>query len=440
MFKKLLTFIMLIFVVVGLGMGIYFASFSGGETQEEKSKNDAIFGSIQTKQVEVTEFFTFGTCFNFSGKLAGVSKDNFESAKLFITDGKGVEKTYALEGKIEDGILNLTTTAQLNTGLILDELTEGEYVVLARIKLNNSVNPKYYSLSNSSEYPNIEYYTMTKENKTHKIDIEFKNKTYNEQEIAYLSIQVASSEKPENVYDIVIDAGHGGKDVGEKSGNDTEADITLAYAKVLKQRLEAQGLKVKLTRDDANTDSYTATNMYDENGRIPIACRSKAKYMISFHINNGNNGLKGLEIYSPCKSNLDFAQNMANKIVNYTNLEYSNNHSFKRGDGVYVRNFTQSIIHEYTNTANKKGYEPYQITLETPYLYTIREVGGIATNAYVDGRNKSYSANPYYRSNQGIECYQIEMGYIKNDLENIKTQMEQYVTAISEAISENLLK
>ena len=73
-------------------------------------------------------------------------------------------------------------------------------------------------------------------------------------------------------------------------------------------------------------------------------------------------------------------------------------------------------------------------------MYTIREVGGIATNAYVDGRNKSYSANPYYRSNQGIECYQIEMGYIKNDLENIKTQMEQYVTAISEAISENLLK
>ena len=102
-----------------------------------------------------------------------------------------------------------------------------------------------------------------------------------------------------------------------------------------------------------------------------------------------------------------------------------------------MRNFTQSVINEYTNTANKKGYEPYKITLDTPYLYTIREVGGIATNAYVDGRNTSYSANPFYQSNQGIECYQIEMGYIKNDLEILKNEMEQYVTAISEAILEN---
>jgi hypothetical protein len=160
--------------------------------------------------------------------------------------------------------------------------------------------------------------------------------------------------------------------------------------------------------------------------------------MLSFHINSGNSGLKGLEIYSPCKSNLNFAQSMANKITSYTSLEYSNNNSFKQGEGVYVRNFTQSVINEYANTANKKGYEPYNITLDTPYLYTIREVGGIATNAYVDGRNTSYSANSYYNSNQGIECYQIEMGYIKNDLEIIKTQMEQVVTAISESILENI--
>ena len=94
--------------------------------------------------------------------------------------------------------------------------------------------------------------------------------------------------KPEEVYDFVIDAGHGGKDVGEKSGTDTEENITLLYAKQLKEKLENQGLKVKLTRDDLNTNSYTATNMYDDNGRISIACQSKAKYMISFHINNGN--------------------------------------------------------------------------------------------------------------------------------------------------------
>ena len=40
------------------------------------------------------------------------------------------------------------------------------------------------------------------------------------------------------------------------------------------------------------------TNMYDANGRITIACESKAKLMISLHVNNGKESLSGLEIYS----------------------------------------------------------------------------------------------------------------------------------------------
>ena len=49
-------------------------------------------------------------------------------------------------------------------------------------------------------------------------NIGFKNKTYNEHEYTYLGIEVANAEKPEEVYDIVLDAGHGGKDKGENGG------------------------------------------------------------------------------------------------------------------------------------------------------------------------------------------------------------------------------
>lgn len=104
---------------------------------------------------------------------------------------------------------------------------------------------------------------------------------------------------------------------------------------------------------------------------------------------------------------------------------------------MYVRNFTKQVIKEFENTANKKGYEPYNLTLDTPYLYTIREVGGIATGAYVDGRNTAYSANRFYKSNQGIECYQLELGYIKNDLEIIRNEETEIVDAISETIKNN---
>ena len=39
-------------------------------------------------------------------------------------------------------------------------------------------------------------------------------------------------------YKVVIDAGHGGSDKGEKSGDITEADVSLEYAKLLKASLE----------------------------------------------------------------------------------------------------------------------------------------------------------------------------------------------------------
>ncbi len=45
----------------------------------------------------------------------------------------------------------------------------------------------------------------------------------------------------------------------------------------------------------------------------------------------------------------------------------------------------------------------------------LRETGGIATGAYIDGRNKEYGKNNYYNSNIGIEAYLLELGYINND-------------------------
>ena len=134
-------------------------------------------------------------------------------------------------------------------------------------------------------YQPIDYYTVTKNGENNKIRIEFLKKEINGNTYNYLGLNVTKAETAE-CYDFVIDSGHGGTDSGEKKDGYTEANITLDYAKDLKVKLEELGLKVKLTRDDENTDTFTSTNMYNDNGRITIACESKAKYMISFNVNN----------------------------------------------------------------------------------------------------------------------------------------------------------
>lgn len=437
MLKKLFKVGCLVLIIIGVVYGVKLTIKRQVPDVSKKEVEQKIFSMIQTKTANITSFYTYGRAFNLKGEIKGISKDNFESVKLLITDGIEYEKEYELNYELNDSVLSFISSNEINSGLIIDELTGTEYYVLLRLKLNNSIEPRFYSFSNNSELKDIDYYTVTKDGKNRKVEIGFISKEVEEKEYNLLKLSLKEETLPEDVYDIVIDAGHGGKDDGENAGSITEADVTLEYAKLLKTSLEEKGYKVFLTRDDENTDYYNYTNMYDQDGRITTACRSKAKLMISLHINQGNSSLKGLEIYCPCNSNLEFAKQLANKINEASSIELSNSTSFKEFDGVYVRNFTKSEIKAFANTAENKGYEPYSITTDTPYLYTIRETGGIATNAYVDGRNTAYSANEYYNSNQGLECYQIELGYIKNDLDIITNEKENYIKAITEAICDN---
>ena len=437
MLKKVFKLGCLILIIIGVVYGVKLTIKRQMPDTTKREAEEKIFSMIQTKTANITSFYTYGKAFNLKGEIKGISKDNFENVKLLITDGIEYEKEYELKYELNDSILTFLSSNEINSGLIIDNLTGEEYYVLLRIKLNNSIEPKYYSFSNNSELKDIDYYTVTKDGKNKKVEITFTKKEFKENEYNFLKLALKEEKLPEDVYDIVIDAGHGGIDKGEIKDGITEADVTLDYAKLLKTKLEEKGYKVFLTRDDENTAYYNHTNMYDQDGRIGLACKTKAKLMISFHINQGNNSLSGLEIYSPCNSNLEFAKQLATKINEKSTIEFSNNTSFREFDGVYVRNFTKAEIKAFAKTAEDKGYEPYPITVETPYLYTIRETGGLATNAYVDGRNTAYSANEYYDSNQGLECYQIELGYIKNDLGVITNEKENYIEAITEAICNN---
>lgn len=80
-------------------------------------------------------------------------------------------------------------------------------------------------------------------------------------------------------FTIVIDAGHGGKDVGAVDNGAKEKDINLAVAKNLASLLKKKkGINVVMTRDD---DTFVTLQE-----RADIANRSKGKLFISIHTNS----------------------------------------------------------------------------------------------------------------------------------------------------------
>ena len=109
-------------------------------------------------------------------------------------------------------------------------------------------------------------------------------------------------------------------------------------------------------------------------------------------------------------------------------------------NGVYVWTYSEQDIEDAREYAQYMGYEMYEnLTIQTPYLFMIRETGGIMTKAYVDGRNTSIGNNPYYNSNITAEAYLLELGFINSqaDVNNLINNKEAYINAIADAIVSN---
>lgn len=92
---------------------------------------------------------------------------------------------------------------------------------------------------------------------------------------------------------VIIDAGHGGTDLGAKGcGNIYEKDIALQVVKLLEKKLKAEGFKVHLTRSGDKNISLASRNT--------LANQLKADAFISVHLNSSGkigSDAKGVETY-----------------------------------------------------------------------------------------------------------------------------------------------
>lgn len=397
--KKILF---LAFLLITIVSGIYFYN---------EYKFNEFIKKIEKEKIEVDSYYVYGKHLNFSGST------NFKKGEL-ILKSKKEEIKYKISFKNN----KFYVSNKINKGINLDKLDSSKYYVL--LKVNN----KYYSFKNKNK-KSITYYSTIKNNKTHKMNISFDK---------YFTIDSKNSSS-KNIYDIVIDPGHGGDDSGAVNGKYYEADLTYKYSISLKEKLESLGYKVKLTRN-----KNEGIKTYGKNSRTSTPNDVHAKLVISIHFNSSESYISqsGFEVYAPDNADLDFAKNIANSLNKNTSLTYSTNTAYLNSKGIYIKNFTYSDIAYMNEQADINGYYHYNITTSTPYLYMIRETGGKITNAFVDGRNTKYEANPYYNSNTGVEAYLLELGYINNskDLKVILNEKSKFINSIANEIDKYMKK
>lgn len=388
-------------------------------------------------QVNMNEYIIYGNHLNIKGTLnKGENLIDIKSISLVLKNNDQ-EINFDINYEENENNIEFYTSKEINSGIYLDDISKGDFAFLLKIEYNDDNNLiKYYGIKNNTNYKESVYYTVTKNGNNNKITISNKNYKLNNESFKYMNFNIKNS-NDDNIYDIVIDPGHGGSDVGAVSGNYYESNLALSYSLKLEKKLKKLGLKVKLTRDtDVTVDSY------GDLGRAVIPNKVKAKYLFSIHLNSTPYKMKngGVEVYAPSNIDYGFARNLAYNIVNVTGSNYSNNTNDKIEDGIYVKYLSREDIASSVENAKKNNYEPYNIKNNTLYYFIIRETGGRITNAYVDGRDKKHGGNQFYDSNIGVESYLLELAFMSSDkdLNNFVKNMDKYVDAVVLSITKEL--
>lgn len=410
-------------------------------SQDEQRYIKQILKNASKEEYAYLDLYTiYGNHMNVNGHLRStrVTEDvTFLKSLDLVIKSKDEELKYPLNYDVKEDKIYFKLSENINQGVDLEKIPEGEYYVLIRAYGEEEETFKDYSIHNLSEYKDNEYYTLTKNDENRKVKLIFETLDFKKYYMNVFKITSNLTRLPQDVYDIVIDVGHGGRDPGAMSRGNEEADYTLQYSLLLKRELELAGFKVKLCREK---DEYVPE--YGEGGRAIIPYETKAKLCLSIHLNSSNydDTEGGVEVYCPNHADLTFGKSIADNIVKFTNGFYSINSYARVMDGVYVRTYTEDEIEEAKEYAEELNYTFYEtLTTDTPYLFMIREVGGIMTKAYIDGRNLTKKSNEYRNSNIAAESYLLELGFINStkDIVRLTENKEAYVQAIVTSILNN---
>jgi len=209
---------------------------------------------------------------------------------------------------------------------------------------------------------------------------------------------------------IMIDPGHGGKDPGAQANGLTEKDVNLRLARILGQKLKAQGFNVLYTRTD---DTFIPLEE-----RTAMANAKKADLFISLHCNwFKDKSVHGLEVYSlnlaqtkdavrvAARENAVSQHNISDLQVILTDLMLSSKIKESRD---------LALISQKTSVASLKRN------------YSIRDRGAREAPFYV-------------LMGAQMPAILIEMGYISNPTEAQRLKSDQFLGRMADGITQSVL-
>ncbi len=198
----------------------------------------------------------------------------------------------------------------------------------------------------------------------------------------YLAAETKASKTK---YVVVVDPGHGGKDPGKIAADgQTEKDLNLQVAKIVKKELEKKGVDVMLTRskDTTATGKEDSGKGEDMNARIDMINQELVDLCVSIHMN------------SYPTENVSGAQ-----VFYYTNSE----------EGKALAKIIQDQLirtADPTNTRQEKGDKSYYILVHSSCPTVIVECGFLSCPAEEEKlKNQEYQIKLAKAICQGVLDY-----------------------------------
>lgn len=393
----------------------------------------------------ITKYYTYGAFFRAEGTadLSGLdlTAKDIDGAALQLRTGNGEEDriSFDVPFSVSGKKLSFRTAKHLDEGLCLDTLETGDTAAFLELTGKDG-GTTLLALTDGTGTEKtgpqdaIDYYMLPYGHHGHRnVTTSFERAGTAET----LVFHTKRSRLPKDVYDIVVDPGHGGKDPGAQSGSYKEADVVLDIGRKVADDLERAGYKVLLTRDGTEDPNVNmAYTEYDKDGRVNLTCASRAKLALSLHLNyNDHSSQNGVQIYRANGAGDDFAKSIADELVAATALDYSTM-AGRSVNGVYRRTFSNRDIREAQSKARQKGYTFYRVSTSTDYYFMIREYGCLATGAYVDGRNPDYGTNEYRTFPQGVESCLCELGFLssEHDRQTLLNDQRSIARAMTRAV------